>query len=129
MKIKLHHCCPMKRISLVVAILFCMLSGSLLAQVKTGLKSDLGKIERNMPVLASNKVSDDTNLIKLFDVTVSGTVTDQNGQSIPGATVLVLNTTIGTATDLDGEYTLTVPDGASLIFSFIGYESQTVEDR
>src|SRR5690606_2044404 len=36
-------------------------------------------------------------------------------------------TTVGTATDLDGRYSLTVPDGATLVFSFIGFEPQSIE--
>jgi TonB-linked SusC/RagA family outer membrane protein len=61
------------------------------------------------------------------DVTVSGTVTDPNGEAIPGVTVSVLGTTIGTATDLDGNYSLTVPEGATLVFSFIGFEAQRID--
>jgi TonB-linked SusC/RagA family outer membrane protein len=64
---------------------------------------------------------------KSLDVTVSGTVRDQNGESIPGATVSVPGTGIGTATDIDGNYTITVPEGSTLIFSFIGYVTQSIE--
>ncbi|MEX2592382.1 MAG: TonB-dependent receptor [Anditalea sp.] len=60
------------------------------------------------------------------DVTVTGTVVDPTGEPIPGVTVSVLNTTIGTATDLDGKYSLTVPEESTLVFSFIGFESQQV---
>src|SRR5690554_6477088 len=60
------------------------------------------------------------------EVSVRGTVTDDSGEPIPGATVSVAGTTIGTATDLDGHYNLTVPDGSTLIFSFIGYVTQTI---
>lgn len=62
----------------------------------------------------------------MVEVTVSGTVVDSNGVPIPGVTVSVPGTAIGTATDLDGKYVLTVPDGASLVFSFIGFETQRV---
>src|SRR5690554_1793708 len=60
------------------------------------------------------------------DITVSGTVTDQNGEPLPGVTVSVPGTVIGTATDLDGRYSLTVPEGSTLSFSFIGFETQSV---
>src|SRR5690606_3610703 len=63
----------------------------------------------------------------MVDVTVSGTVSDQKGEPLPGVTVSVLGTSIGTATDLDGRYAITVPEGSKLAFSFIGFESQTVE--
>ncbi|MEX2592033.1 MAG: TonB-dependent receptor, partial [Anditalea sp.] len=49
-----------------------------------------------------------------------------NGEPIPGVTVSVPGTAIGTATDLEGNYVLTVPDGATLVFSFIGFESQNI---
>ena len=61
-----------------------------------------------------------------MDVTISGTVVDTNGVPIPGVTVSVPGTSIGTATDLDGKYSLSVPDGATLVFSFIGFVSQTI---
>src|SRR5690606_10922865 len=45
-------------------------------------------------------------------VTITGTVTDLNGEPIPGVTVTVPGTNIGTATALDGRYTLTVEEGS-----------------
>src|SRR5690606_9528267 len=61
-----------------------------------------------------------------FDVTVKGTVTDASGEPIPGVTVSVSGTGLGTATDLDGNYSLTVPEGSTLVFSFIGFTSQNI---
>ncbi|WP_154859528.1 SusC/RagA family TonB-linked outer membrane protein [Cyclobacterium xiamenense] len=63
----------------------------------------------------------------LVEVTVSGTVVDANGDPIPGVTVFVPGTNSGTATDIDGKYSIVVPEGSSLVFSFIGFESKTVE--
>ncbi len=60
------------------------------------------------------------------DVTVSGKVTDENGETLPGASVIVKGTTTGTTTDLDGKYQLSVPDQAVLVFSFVGYQIQEV---
>lgn len=56
---------------------------------------------------------------------ISGRVTDQaNSQGLPGVTVLVKGTTIGTSTDGDGAFTISVPATATtLAFSFIGYKS------
>lgn len=54
--------------------------------------------------------------------TVSGTVLDEFGLGLPGVSVLVKGTTTGTATDIDGKFSLNVPnDQATLVFSFIGY--------
>ena len=55
------------------------------------------------------------------DLNVSGRVTSQaDGESLPGVTVVVAGTTIGTTTDIDGNYSLRVPQGSVLQFSFIG---------
>jgi TonB-dependent starch-binding outer membrane protein SusC len=60
------------------------------------------------------------------DIDIRGRVTDERGEPIPGATVVVEGTNIGTVTDIDGEYTLNVGEGAVLRISFIGYAAQTV---
>jgi len=58
---------------------------------------------------------------------ISGKVTDETGIGLPGATVLIHNSTNGTITDIDGNYTFSVPEGSEkLSFSFIGYETQIV---
>lgn len=56
--------------------------------------------------------------------TVTGTVLDEFGMGLPGVSILVKGTTTGTATDIDGKYSLSVPnDQATLVFSFIGYSA------
>lgn len=55
---------------------------------------------------------------------VSGVVTDVNGDPIIGANISVPGTTLGTVTDIDGKFTLSVPRGAVLRFSYIGYVNQ-----
>lgn len=55
---------------------------------------------------------------------VTGTVLDEYGVGLPGVSILVKGSTTGTATDIDGKYSLNVPnDQATLVFSFIGYAS------
>jgi len=61
------------------------------------------------------------------DITVTGRVVDQNGNPVPGATVSIPGTSVGTATDIEGYYSLELPEGATIVFSFIGYLSQNVE--
>jgi TonB-linked SusC/RagA family outer membrane protein len=60
---------------------------------------------------------------------VSGTVKDlENGSSLPGVNVLVKGTSVGTVSDIDGNYSLTVPAGGNvLVFSSVGYE--TIEEE
>ncbi|MDU1906389.1 MAG: TonB-dependent receptor [Dysgonomonas sp.] len=58
--------------------------------------------------------------------TVRGTVTDVSNEPLIGVSVKVKDTTIGTATDLDGNYTLSVANNAVLVFSFLGYKTVEV---
>jgi TonB-linked SusC/RagA family outer membrane protein len=57
---------------------------------------------------------------------ITGTVADEEGQSVPGVSVLVKGTTRGTITDLDGKFDIVGGKGESLVFSLVGYEQQTV---
>lgn len=57
-------------------------------------------------------------------MTVSGTVIDENDESIIGASVLEKGTTNGTITDIDGNFSLKVTQGATIVVSYIGYISQ-----
>ena len=58
---------------------------------------------------------------------LSGTVTDEGGEPVIGATILVKGTALGTTTDLDGKYMIEVPENAeALIFSYIGYATQEI---
>ena len=58
--------------------------------------------------------------------TIKGTVVDATGQPIIGANVSVKGTTIGIITDIDGKYTLQVPNNSTLAISYIGYVSQNI---
>ncbi len=59
--------------------------------------------------------------------TISGTVTDGNGQTLPGVSIVIKGTTSGTITNIDGRYSLTnVPPGAVLQFSFVGMKAQEI---
>ncbi|MDR0413096.1 MAG: TonB-dependent receptor [Dysgonamonadaceae bacterium] len=61
---------------------------------------------------------------------VTGKVTDaENGDALIGVSVTVEGMSIGTATDVEGGFTLDVPQGKSLVFSYIGYRKQTVAVR
>ena len=57
---------------------------------------------------------------------ISGTVYDETGQPLPGATILVKGTTTGTTSDLDGKYSISAPATGTLVISFIGYNPQEV---
>lgn len=58
---------------------------------------------------------------------INGKVNDEGGQPLPGVNILVKGTTIGTTTDAEGKYAITVSDENSvLVFSFIGYVQQEI---
>lgn len=82
---------------------------------------------------AINKVADNNLLLikakeELQQHQVSGRVTDSsNGEPLPGVSIVVEGTIIGTITDSDGNYTITVPDrNAVLIYSFVGYDPASI---
>jgi TonB-linked SusC/RagA family outer membrane protein len=57
---------------------------------------------------------------------VSGMVTDENGSGMPGVNVIQKGTANGTATDGDGRYTISIPNDAVLVFSFVGYTTTEI---
>lgn len=60
-------------------------------------------------------------------INITGKITDgADGSTMPGVTIVVKNTTSGTTSDINGQYSLSVTQGATLVFSFIGYETQEV---
>ena len=58
-------------------------------------------------------------------VMVTGTVTaSEDGSPLPGVSIVVAGSTVGTISDIDGQYRIEVPEGATLQFSFVGYKTQ-----
>ncbi len=61
-------------------------------------------------------------------VSVTGKVTSSDdGSPLPGVNIMLKGTTIGSVSNLDGEYEVTAPEGASLVFSYVGYISQEIQ--
>ncbi len=59
-------------------------------------------------------------------VKVTGVVKDDTGQGVIGASIMEKGTSNGAITDLDGKYSITVKQGATLVFSSIGYATQEI---
>ncbi len=59
-------------------------------------------------------------------VEITGTVTDADGQPVPGVAVLIKGSTAGTTTDLDGRFSLKASPANTLVFSCIGFENQEI---
>ena len=75
----------------------------------------------------ATKANNESVMITQQSKKVSGVVTDSAGEPIPGANVVQKGTTNGTSTDMDGKYTLDVPNNATLVVSFIGYTTKEIK--
>lgn len=60
------------------------------------------------------------------NVDISGKITDENGEGLPGASVVIKGTSIGITTDLEGSYKLSVPEDATVTISFVGYVTHEI---
>jgi len=88
-------------------------------------KTDITYKVNNRQIALSNRNISSTATQNISKVT--GQVTSKDGEPIPGATVLVKGTTVGTVTDNNGNYTLiNVPSDATLLFSFVGARTEEV---
>ena len=59
---------------------------------------------------------------------IQGIVKDENGQPLPGASIVIKGAAIGASTDFDGKFTINVPsDGEILVISYIGFKSKEVK--
>jgi len=78
--------------------------------------------ENKLVVLKETSKQGDLDVIK--DIRVTGKVSSATGEGLPGVSVQVKGSRLGTTTDASGNFALTVPDNAVLIFSSVGYESR-----
>ncbi len=79
-----------------------------------------------LPRLWAQTQVDSNHMVSQSQKTVKGTITDSNGEPLIGVNVVVVGQTGGTITDMDGNYSISVPVGAKLRFSYIGYAEQEV---
>lgn len=81
-------------------------------------------IEINEP---SSTISPNNYAPLIVDIAITGTVTDENGLTLPGVSILIKGTQRGTTTDTNGKFKIDVADeNAVLVFSYVGYISQEV---
>jgi TonB-dependent SusC/RagA subfamily outer membrane receptor len=92
-----------------------------------------GNAMKGLPEMEGNSVLSGASRLSLassfvsYQLSITGTVSSQGGEPIPGVNILQKGTTNGTTTDADGKYSIVVPEGdAVLVFSFIGYATQEV---
>jgi TonB-linked SusC/RagA family outer membrane protein len=67
-----------------------------------------------------------TFIVSAQEKTVTGIVTDNNGIPLPGVNIFIKNTSTGTQTDFDGNFTLRVQSGKTIVFSYVGFKTQEI---
>ncbi|QMU29057.1 SusC/RagA family TonB-linked outer membrane protein [Adhaeribacter radiodurans] len=86
--------------------------------------------EENAPEKEKKKPVSDSVISNFQAITISGRVVDDKGEGLPGVTVLLKGTTTGTTTDMNGTYSLSIPDenarNGILTFSYVGFASSEV---
>ena len=88
---------------------------------------DLAFQQVNDRISVKNRDANHNKAMEEEEVVVSGRVTDESGEPLPGATIAVEGSSKGTVTDSEGNYQLEVPDGSTLTFSFIGFKKQSIQ--
>ena len=88
--------------------------------------TDIKYTLKDRQILLVNKESKDA--LELQQKLITGKVIDETGSPMIGVTVLVKGTTIGTVTDMNGNYSITgdIPNNSILVYSFVGYKSQEI---
>ena len=94
----------------------------LLKEISLQAEVSLKRVNESIAIVAAKK----SNLPAVSErvvaqQTVSGKVTDENGEPLPGVSIFIDETTQGTVTDIEGNYRITADDDQILVFSFIGY--------
>ena len=90
------------------------------------LPSHLFSQAASMPMEAPTEVQEDET-DEGGNRTIKGIIYDEQGETIIGASVLIKGEeTTGTTSDMDGKFTLSVPQGATLVISYIGYHPQEI---
>jgi hypothetical protein len=88
------------------------------------IKGELDKDLRRIKQLANQKYQNRS----YFDNEVTGRITSiEDGSGLPGVNVVIKGTQTGTISDIDGNYTIYVPSGATLVYSFIGVSTEEIE--
>lgn len=106
--------------------------GDLLRQLAKETKLNFKRIDGNIYVskrkMLQSSVTETINKNEVFqERTITGTVTSaEDNSGLPGVSVIVKGTSVGTVTDIEGAYTLGVPNNSTLVFSYVGFVSEEV---
>jgi len=116
------------KLSALTFILQCFTFGYLLAAPEYQfLKVKHNNLESSKSFLSLKYNTTSPNLLQAVQVTITGVITDENGDPMPGATITIANSTKGTVSDIDGNFSLEVEEGTTLLVSFIGYTTKRIQ--
>ncbi len=98
-----------------------------LEQVSRKAKVSFRQVNNNINVMKTDGDNERSVEVILQGITVTGKVTDEgSGEGLPGVNIVEKGTSNGTVTDIDGKYSITVPESATLTVSYVGYASQEI---
>ncbi|MEQ6118015.1 TonB-dependent receptor [Reichenbachiella sp. MALMAid0571] len=107
------------------------ISDASVAEILTEISKEAGLMFRqhnnNISISLKSKRKKSDFLVIIQDIDITGKVTDETDQGLPGASLVIKGTSMGTTTDIDGNYKLTVPDNAIISVSYVGYVTQDIE--
>ncbi|MCG6191109.1 TonB-dependent receptor [Maribellus maritimus] len=84
--------------------------------------------DRSQPQNTRIEINENQEIEQQTDREISGTIVDQDGLPLPGVSVVVKETTIGTVTDVDGKFRFSIPpDAETLVVSFVGLKTQEIQ--
>jgi TonB-dependent SusC/RagA subfamily outer membrane receptor len=96
-------------------------------EINESINQEITKVTENKKTVTVAVTNPDLGaLAQTPDKRISGTVTNADGQPLPGVAVFVKETTTGTVTDMNGKYSLNVPTDAILQFSYVGVDTQEI---
>ncbi len=107
---------------------------NILKELLSNTSLDFKQVDNRIMIVNNLRGGNDANTGKLkgnaasnlLDIVVKGQVKDAKGETLPGVSVMVKGTAIGTSTNIDGNYSINVPDNATIVFTYIGYVAQEV---
>lgn len=100
----------------------------LMMELSKQLQLSIRRVNSTISLMPVSDVTELPAINEEFEVqlSVSGKVTDENGEGLPGASILEKGTTNGTITDVEGNFSLNVNEEATLTVSFVGYETKEI---
>ncbi|HQT23942.1 MAG: hypothetical protein B7X86_10160 [Sphingobacteriales bacterium 17-39-43] len=105
----------------------------ILKELLSNTSLDFKQVDNRIMIVNNLRGGNDANTSKLdnaatslLDIVVKGQVKDDKGETLPGVSVMVKGSANGTSTDINGNYSINVPDNSTLVFTYIGYVTQEV---